>query len=276
MSFELHLTLSGLCALVPSDAIPQVPDHLRFLHVLLPDVRQPSAIDGNAICAHDPVLTIDQPGGSTTSVDLRGDDIAIRGVDGQAGVDLDQTFVDVAEMVRVKNTFTVDAALFQTPIGRNVIVARLRLAAASGSAFDVSATTLGFATQPLYTRNFAHKVLLTIPIAGDQGSFVITPLTGGAARAEVSFAPAQLGQPVRATLSNLCDEAQVVHDIDSDFAAFYKLEPKLVGPFPVPLQLPALQALLDSTAPARRPGEVIAQATKNGTCIPAVTSPGGI
>ena len=274
MGFELHLTLVGLSAIVPSETIPAFPHTLPFLHVLLPDVRQGAVIGGQPICEHKSTLEITLADGSLESTDIEGDDIALVGVDGQGGVLLTPSMGSVARMDRVKSTFVVDPQLFATPVGRDAVVARLRLAAGRAFAFNLSMTQLGFITDDPakpYVDNFAHSVRLEIPFAGDTGSLNVNPLAGGPARKTVTFAPRAGEQIVTATLSNLCGEDDV-RAANPDFSAFYLLEPALVGPFSVPVPMTG------STGPTgslSRPGEVMGLATQDGTCIPAVTSRGG-
>jgi hypothetical protein len=266
MSFDLHLTVRGLCAFVPTEPLPDPetppPHTVSGMRIVLLDVRQGDTIEAIEICQHDPILVVEQGQGAAT-VNLDGQQIEILTVDGGAPpIQLNPTFYTLADMTRIRPGFQVDSALFTTPPGRNDIVARLQLTTGRAFGIDPTPQPLMFATGPTpYTGRFATGVRLEIPIVGDQGSFVITPLQPNGEPQLISFAPDELGTPVRATLTNLCDPAEV-HEEDGDFAAFFKLEGQIVrGPVLTP-QL------------AANPGEVFGQATHAGvgTCIPAVTN----
>jgi hypothetical protein len=263
MSFDLHLTVRGLCALVPGEALPDPPNPpltIPSLQIILLDVRQAPPIDGKNLCAHQPLLHLENP---LAQVVLNGDEIEILSADpAQPGVALQTSYWSVASMSRLRPNFTVDAALLSQPPGRNDLVARLTITSARVSGIDP--IPLSFATPNPYTGNFAQGVFLKIPIEGDAGSFKVTSYQDGTSRI-VNFSPSAEGIPVQAFLSNLCDSDHMVEE-DADFLAYYMLEPNLSGPFLGP------QPFLASTSPGDI-GEIQGQATSpgGGTCIPART-----
>jgi hypothetical protein len=277
MSFDLHLKLTGLCALVPRDPIttvppppaPQVPVPLplpltiRAMRILLPDVRVERVMDGKRICPHRPVLRVEQPDGTMQEIEVAGDDIEIPTIDNsQLGVNLRPTFSLVADLTRARPDFVVDDALFSTPIGRNDIAARLRVTAARAFGVDPSVQTLAFATVPVYSGKFATAVRLEMRILDGAGEFRLTSFATGDVRT-VSFGVKPDGSPVLAELSNLCPEATLVEKgvtpEDADFAAFYLLQADERGPFLVPKPVP-------------RAREVLGVATSGVTCIGAVAN----
>ena len=266
MAFTLHLTVRGLCALVPGSPLPDPesppPHRIDFLRIVLLNIQQGDNVGSFDLCEHDPVLEVQQVGGPEAKT-LEGHDVRILGVDeSQPGVSLNPTFFSVAEMPRVRSTFAVDPALFNSPPGRNDVVGRLRVTTSTAFGIDPTAELLIFETGPLpYSGHFATGVRLEIPMTGDEGSFVLTPLTGGPSQV-IPIRPAEPGGIASATLSNLCDEAEVHPEHGADFVAFYKLEkgtPSGLFLFP---------------EPANFRGEIFAPATTAGagTCIPAVTN----
>lgn len=261
MAFDLHLELRGLCALVPNQPLPTSPSTaftVDRMRVILVDVRSETTIAGVTVCAHAPFLEV-QTGGTPTRIDLISHEIQITGVDNSsaaAKVKLQPTFWLAAQMLRVRPTFKVDDLLFSNPPGHSM-AARLQLTAAKAFGIDPSPQTITFPTTPPYTGNFVLGVRLEIPITGTQGTFTVTPFTGGTPQT-VTFGPGTDGK-AHATLSNICDPADL-KDGDNDFVAFYTLEEELRPPVVLPVAAPP-------------PGLVFGSATRAGeTCIPAVTN----
>jgi hypothetical protein len=270
MSFSLHLYLKGLCALIPHEPIttlpvpPNLPMPLPLpltlseLRVVLPDVHVERQIGPHEVCAHQPVLRVEQVDGTFQELPIVGDDINISTVDmSSPGVELRPTFGFVASLVRAKPDFQVDAALFSTPLTRGDVAARFEIRAAKAFGTDFLAQAMSFPTTPPYTGTFAQGVRLEIPIMGVAGSFQLTPLNGGAPRT-IAFGAKNDGSPVKAELKNLCDQV-VMSPLDADFAAFYLLESQLRPPFLVP------KALIKAR-------EVLGVASNSSTCVPGTTN----
>lgn len=269
MSFTLHLEVKGLCAFVPSQPVPILPedgleiDRLRIFVLDAPGGN----VGGVTVCPHQPRLVVEHPNADEEEVDLAGHridlDTGTLPAD-QQGLRLQLSFWDVAQMQQVDPTFVVDDGFFTNPPSRAGLAASLRLFA--GSVFGIESDLQLTFPSTSYHDNFALGVRVEIPIAGSSGTLTITPFAGGMPRV-VTFSPAAGSNSVTAKLHNLCDGLDL-HGVggtdgeDSDFVMYYLLDPDFSGPRRIPRPM---------DGEVRR-GEVKGEALDGGTtCIPVQT-----
>ncbi len=268
MSFNLNLELRGLCAIVPSDPLPDARGadghSVQHLHVLVLDAREENGV---TTCSHDPRLKLQLPGGDTQVVRLNGHCIQITGVPEEQQVLLHSGIWDVAQMKMItKQPPQVHPGFLHAcpPLG---MVASLRITAGEATGIDLAPQELSFQNDDVtpYKGCFARAVRMVLPIQDDECRIVLT-----------RFNPRPEGRPqtitfhsdegdINAVLTNLCEHDPILGVAsssikeDSDFAAFYSLLPGYDGhPF-IPLST------------GGEPGEVQAGATRVGAgCIPAM------
>lgn len=270
MGFTLILEIEGLCAFVPSQTVPILPEgglRLDRMRVLVLDAPG-GVFQGFSVCPHVPRLVI-EPGADQELHLLAGHQISLDTGSlpaDQQGLRLDLSFWKVAQMQQVHPSFAVADGFFTDPPARPGLAASLRLSAGSIFGIKQSEQQLTFPSTS-YHDNFALGVRIEIPISGASGTFTLTPFDGQGPARVITFRPAAGSTSVTATLINLCDglaplDSGDLEGRDSDFVMYYLLDPSFSGEFRIPRPLGGMT----------RKGEVRGEALDGGTtCIPVQT-----
>ena len=242
MAFEIELTIRGLCAFVPDEAIQYgQEDTISGMTVLLQDVRQMKTVTnrGNPpieldVCSHLPMLRFPRPGESKLSGFwlLDGHRIEIDGIDTAASLEIAPSFGKGTRMEKVladktglvdPNPARVDPKFFAAipPAG---IAGRMDLVSGRVEAFG-STGVWDFEppVAPVYRDSFTSEVRVTFQVPGQVATLRAIPRQGAALVQDLE--PKTGSQAVKLLLSNLCleDTEHGGRVVEEDFVVFYDL-----------------------------------------------------
>jgi hypothetical protein len=278
MGFNIHLTISGLCAFVPREEIhfdgPEEPT-ISGMHVLVLEAREETQVDSREVCSHFPRLRFDRPQGPDGIWNLDGERLEIfdTAAPVPSGVTVRSKFAAVARMsVAAPGSEVVRQDVLTDTPPSDLIVGSLDLSNGFVDGDELSPQEWDFRVEedaPGHGQGrFAGSVTVDLPIVGQHAVLRSKGFTGELQRQTV-LRPKPGRQHVEVALSNLC--APGAHheqrEVEVDFAIFYRLSQDYDGAIFMPFR---------SRGPARpvgSEGEMQAERRSNPACIPAQFAP---